>query len=220
MPGTRSQYGRTITPSSKKVSETTPEDVIVISKQKRTKKSTTKRKPPPPPRTPTPPTQSEEEEAQPPLKQRNMPVDVYECKYTIACVTMFNDKKLFPDTGSYHLGTFKLHDYNAKGTKAVHKAAEKAKVGYELESAVATISGQRLKQSSKTIEDPFDWEALEENIEEYMKQKVKMLRVDYVVTYVKTRRHGNSYQMDANEDLDDNEVSPARKRQRNNVFLH
>ena len=101
MAGTRSRNGRTITPSSNKASETTLADVIVVSKQKQTKKSAAKRKPPPPPSTPTPSAESEEEEARPPPKQRYVPVDVNECKYTIACVTMFNDKKLFPDTGSY-----------------------------------------------------------------------------------------------------------------------
>jgi hypothetical protein len=100
----------------------------------------------------------------------------------------------------------------------VHREAERAKVGYEQESAIATISGQRLKQSAKAIYDPSDWKALEENIEDYMKQRIKMLRVDYIVTYIKTRRHSISGQT-VEDDLDNENTSPTRKKQRTlNVF--
>jgi hypothetical protein len=50
-----------------------------------------------------------------------------------------------------------------------------------------------------------------------MEAKFKNLRVDYIVTFVKTRRRGNGGQMEVEEDLNDDEDAPARKRQKSNV---
>jgi hypothetical protein len=74
-------------------------------------------------------------------------VDVNECTYEVVCTTVFGDKKLAPVAGSYHLRDFKVHDYNAKAIKTVEKAAERTKVGFEMESCIATLSGIRLKQT-------------------------------------------------------------------------
>ena len=53
-----------------------------------------------------------------------------------------------------------------------------------------------------------------------MKERIKMLHIDYVVTFIKTRRHGNIGQTDEHDDSEMEEIAPARKKQCNNVFPH
>ena len=115
-----------------------------------------------------------------------------QCLFRVVCITKFNNKDLAPDEHTVRLGEFKVHEYNARATTMVHIAASKARVGYELESAVASTSGVRLKKSAKEIRDPTDWESLEKTIKWHMESKIKNILVEYIVTYAKTRRHGNS----------------------------
>jgi len=155
-----------------------------------------------------------EEEASPSPKHCNTSMDVSQCLFRVVCITKFNDKDLAPDENTIRLGEFKVHEYNARATKTVHTAAEKARVGYELESAIATTSGARLKKSAKEICDPADWENLEKTIKWHMESKVKNIVVEYVVTYVKTRRHSNSNQLDMIEISEDDAEEPTRKRKK------
>ena len=71
------------------------------------------------------------------------------------------------------------------------------KTDYELASCVATISGARLKQVAKSLEDPNDWQTMERMIERYMKDKIKHIRVEYIVNYIKKRREYISSQRSA-----------------------
>ena len=85
-----------------------------------------------------------------------MPIDIMECNYTLTCITMFNNWKFNQDLRSFHLGKFKVHEYNAKAIKAVQKYVEKAKLSYELNSAFTIISTLWLKYLTKTIENPLN----------------------------------------------------------------
>jgi hypothetical protein len=160
MPPKRSQSGRTLTPNVRRRDLSAFAAAVLAPKKKQAKTRAPKRRTPPPPRSPSPTTEDEEEEAedeaQAPPTQRNPPVDVSGCTFTIICTTKFNDVELVPDTKIVHLREFKVHDYNAMTTKTVHKEAERAKVGFEQKSAIATISGLRLKKCPKTIFDPSD----------------------------------------------------------------
>ncbi len=125
MPPKLSQSGRTLNPSSKRLDLDAFAAAVLAPKKKQAKKAAPKPKAPPPPRTPSPTTEDEEEEAedepQAPPTQRNPPVDVSTCTFTIVCTTKFNDEQLVPDTKTVHLREFKVHDYNAMATKTVHK---------------------------------------------------------------------------------------------------
>ena len=124
-----------------------------------------------------------------PAKPRLPAVDIKQCQYLVHCSTTFGDKKqLAPDFGNYLLDEFKVHEYNAKSIKAADKAANKAKASFEVVSHIATITGKGVKASQKEIEDPSDWKALEKTLASFMEQRIKMLRVDYIVTYEKTVR--------------------------------
>jgi hypothetical protein len=92
------------------------------------------------------------------------------------------------DAGNFHLKQFKIHDFNAKSINAVTKEADRLRTDFELESCIATISGLKQKQSSKCLEDPNDWEAVETMIERCMKEGIKRIHVEHVVTYIKKRR--------------------------------
>jgi hypothetical protein len=78
----------------------------------------------------------------------------------------------------------------------------------------------RLKKCPKTIFDPSDWDDLEKSIKGHMEAKFKNLHVDYVVIFVKTRRHGNNDQTEVEENLNDYEDAPTRKKQKSNVVPH
>ena len=83
------------------------------------------------------------------------PVDTSQIYFTISCSTKFGDKEFCNDLKTVKLGEFKLHEYIAKATKGVHKYAEKHKVGFEQEGAVATVKGSRLpKQYHVRISQP------------------------------------------------------------------
>ena len=69
---------------------------------------------------------------------------------------MFDEKKLAPVDGTFHLKEFKVHDYNFKVIKIVEKEAEKTKIGFEMNSCIATISGTRIKSLSTSIDDNID----------------------------------------------------------------
>jgi len=52
-------------------------------------------------------------------KPFKMPIDVTECKYTLGCITMFNDRKFNQNSESFHFGEFKVHiDYTVTYFKA------------------------------------------------------------------------------------------------------
>ena len=221
MPTERSQRRRIITPSNKKANLASIADAILAPKRKSVKKSTTNT--PQTRRAPTRESASEDEQEEveevprAPPRSRLPPIDVNIEKFEVSCNAMFGEKKLAPVGGTFHLREFKVHDYNAKVIKIVEKEAEKTKVGFEMDSCIATVSGTRIKSLSTSIDDNTDWERLEQTIERYMRERIKMLRVDYVVNFVKTRRHGNSDQPEACEGTDD-EDAPVRKTRRNNAF--
>ena len=50
-----------------------------------------------------------------------------------------------------------------------------------------------------------------------MRERIKMLCIDYVINFVKICRHDNSDQSEACEDIDDEDVR-VRKMRRNNAF--
>ena len=116
------------------------------------------------------------------------PVLLEELEYTVSCITFFDDKQVWFDVNFCHLHNFKIHEYNAKSIKAITKEAERMKSEFELSSCVATISGARMKQTAKSLEDPNDWETIRRVIERYMKDKIRHIRVDYVVNYIKKER--------------------------------
>ena len=69
---------------------------------------------------------------------------------------MFDEKKLAPIDGTFHLKEFKVHDYNVKVIKIVKKKTEKTKIDFEMNSCIATISGTRIKSLSTSIDDNID----------------------------------------------------------------
>jgi len=160
-------------------------------------KNTPKRKSAPNRKAPTRPLRSpsneveenderEENEPEPRAKRSAAPVDMSQCRFNIVCITKFSDKEIVPDMRTVKLAEFKVHDYNSKATKAVHKAAEKQKVGYDQEETIATIKALKLTKESKVIEDPLDWKDLKEVIHHHMEQGIKNIRVDYTLTFSKT----------------------------------
>ena len=146
MPAQRSQSRRIITPSTKKASLASLTNAILTPKRKSVKKSTTKR--PQTRRVPTHESASEDEQKEieevprAPPKSCLPPIDVNIEKFEVSCITIFGEKKLAPVDGSFCLKQFKTHDYNAKVIKIVEKEAEKTKVGFEMDSCIATASGQ------------------------------------------------------------------------------
>src|SRR6266496_161601 len=185
MPTQWSQSRHIITPSTKKASLASLANAILTPKRKSVKKSTTKH--PQTHRVPTHESASEDEQEevkevpQVPSEPFLPCIDVNIEKFEVSCITMFSEKKLAPVGGSFCLKEFKVHDYNAKVIKIVEKEAEKSKVGFQMDSCIATVSGTRIKSLSMSIDDTTDWECLEQTIECYLRQRIKMLCVDYVV---------------------------------------
>ena len=156
----RTKTGRLV---KSKGSEPLFDEVVIVTNpkaQKNAKNKPTKRTAPPSAHSPSLKDDDNEEcvedEASTRAKRSDVPVDVSQCHFDICCITKFSDKDLVPDIKTVKLGEFKVHDYNTKATKAVHKHAEKIKAGFELEEAIATIKGLRLAKLSKEIEDPSD----------------------------------------------------------------
>ena len=152
-------------------------------------------------------------------RQEAMPLRLEELEYRVSGTTFFDDKKVWFDVNSCLLGDFKVHEYNAKSVKAVAKEADRKKTDFELGSCVATICGTRLKQTAKSLEDPNDWNTVEKMIERYMKDKIKHIRVDYVVNYIKKRKEYMRSQRHAENDDDDdseenNDEGSSRQRKR------
>jgi hypothetical protein len=87
---------------------------------------------------------------------------------------------------------------------------------FELESCIATIGGQRLKQSAKSMEDPNDWETIERMVEKYMREGIKGIRIDYVVSQAKKRRDPAfapvAVENDGDSDDEDEESPKPKKR--------
>jgi len=52
-----------------------------------------------------------------------------------------------------------------------------------------------------------------------MEQRIKNIRIDYTLTYAKTRRRANIVETDVDKGSE-NEDSPASKRHKSNVFSH
>ena len=181
-------------------------------------------KAPPPPRERSPSESSGnnegrvEEDANPSLKHGNTSIDVSQCLFRVVCITKFNNKDLTPDEYTVRLDELKVHEYNARATTMVHIAASKARVGYELESAVASTSGVRLKKSAKEIRDRTDWESLEKTIKWQMESKIKNILVEYIVTYAKTCRHGNSDESEVAKGLD-NAVKSLQKTDKRAMYF-
>jgi hypothetical protein len=208
---------RTLTPSAqKRLVDAMPKDILAPCK-KPTKPAQKRRSSI---RVPTPPPDKSssneiEEEPMPRSNQRHEPTPIVleNLEYTVSCTTFFDEKKVWFDANTCHLGEFKVHDYNAKSIKAVAREAERMKTDFELSSYVATLSGARLKQTAKSLEDPNDWQTVERMIEKYMKDKIKSIRVNYVVNYIKKRRECTLSQRDAenDEESDDDEGSHPKK---------
>src|SRR5947207_6893872 len=102
MPPKRSQNGHTLTPNVKRLDLNAFAAAVLAPKKKQAKKHAPKLEAPPPRRAPSPPTEDDDEEVedevQAPPTQRNAPVDVSKCIFTIVCITKFNEKKLVSDT--------------------------------------------------------------------------------------------------------------------------
>ena len=220
MPPARSRSGRTLTPSAKNTKYNPANVLHHRGKDIKAKKTAPKSKQAQ--RVPTPSSSAESDEEQisqvtrQHVKPPKAPIDVRECKYTVNCVTVFSDRKFNQDSGSFHLGDFKVHEYDAKAINAVQTYAANAKLGYELESALAVVSAPRVKQLTKTINDPSDWESLEGLIEDYMKAGYRFLRVDYTVTYSKAPRRVIAVEIEDSDDGDEDN-GPARKRTNGNT---
>ena len=156
----RSRSGRALVPSIKKSKSDSMSSLCNKSTGKQIKKLSGKRKHSRRGITTSPALESDTESIVEVLHQTAKPskisIDVTDCKYTLSCITIFNDRKFNQDSSSFHLGEFNVHDYNARAIKAVQKHAEKAKLGYELDCALVVISAPRLKQLMKTIEDSSD----------------------------------------------------------------
>ena len=144
--------------------------------------------------------------------QKQPSINVEEQEFTVSCTALYDNKKVWFDVNVCRLGTFKVHDFNAKTIIAVTKEAERLKTGFELASCAVTIGAPRLKQCAKMLEDPNDWESVEKMIQSYMKEGIKNLRVDYVVNYHKKRKlrvMEAIHDDDLNEDVD---TSTVKKR--------
>jgi hypothetical protein len=115
-------------------------------------------------------------------------INVDELEYTLSCSTFLDDKKVWTDAASTRLQAFKVHEYNAKSIKAVAKESNKMRTDFEFDSCVATITAPKMKACSKYLEDPDDYAPIEGIIERYMKDGIKKIRVEYVVSYSKKRR--------------------------------
>src|SRR5277367_4032427 len=218
----RSRRARAITPRTRDTTFNAVVEMLNNPKGKQAKKSASKAKQARRVPTPSPPGESGDEQLKdicpPSTKRRKELIDVKQCKYTVVCVTTFNDKKFNQDLGNFRLDEFKVHEYDAKAIKAVQQHAGKARLGYELESALAVVSAPRLKQLTKTINDPSDWESLEGLITDYMGDGFKQLRVDYTVAYSKAPRRVASREMENYDDEDDDQDGLAGKRARGNVY--
>jgi hypothetical protein len=232
MPPEYPRRNRVITDSNRAAVFAELVEDIVRPKPKLPKKGSTKNSRPVPPTVPAVQAESgadsdnETPQAAPTSSKRQTavrpPVNTDECKYKLACITAFDNKKLWPDGGVYRLGEFKVHEYNAKACIEVTKEATKGKTGLEFGSAVATISGYRMKQFHQIIEDPEDWKRLETTLEEFMKERVTALRVDYVVTYDKKRlmpANLRSIVPIDDSDLDVEELDPSKKRKVYILFI-
>ena len=78
-----------------------------------------------------------------PRKQISTNLD--ELEYFVNCAA-FDEKKVWFVGDSYRLGTFKLHEFNAKAIMAVDAMAERMKAGSELAtSCVVTTNRENLK---------------------------------------------------------------------------
>jgi len=209
----QSRSGRALAPSMKKSMFDAMSPLRDRSKGKQIKNANGKRKHSQRVSTPSPAPDSDRESIIEVLRQTTkpskVPIDVTECKYTLGCITTFNNRKFNQDSGSFHLGEFNIHEYNARAIKAVQKHAEKAKLGYELDSALAVVSTPWLKQLMKTIENPSDWKALETLIKDYMNEGFRFLRVDYTIIYSKAPR---CIQINQTEDIgsEDEDVQVAQ----------
>ena len=196
MPAERSQRRRIITSSNKKANLISITNAILAPKRKSVKKSTTNT--PQTRRAPTRESASEDEQEeveeapQASPKSHLSSIDMNIEKFEVSCNAMFDEKKLASIDEMFHLKEFKVHDYNVKVIKIVEKEAEKTKVGFEMNSCIATISDTRIKSLSTSIDDNIDWECLEQTIECYMRERIKMLYVNYIINFVKIYRHGNN----------------------------
>lgn len=129
-------------------------------------------------------------------------------------------KKVWFDLSSYRLKDFKFHNYNSKSIIAVEKEAERIHMSAELNSCVATISGTRLKQCAKSLEDPSDWGPVEKMIEKYMKDGIENIRVDYIIKYQKKRKERvlNPQITELSDDDEDIETPVTKKRKVTDFF--
>ena len=129
-------------------------DAIFAPRKKPTKSSKRKRPPKQPIAPPPKSSQSSDidDEPVPMTKKRELaPVNVDELLYVVNCVTILDDKKIWFDVHSCNLKQFKVHDANTKSIIVATREAEKVKMGIELSSSVATITGTRAKQMLKVV---------------------------------------------------------------------
>jgi hypothetical protein len=127
---------------------------ILAPRKKPAHKTSTRvrsRKPPTPPPESSSDDEIEVQTACPrghPPRERT-PINLDEQEYIVSCTANFDDKKVWQDCNSCHLGTYKVQEFNAKAIKAATKEAERMRTGLEIGGCVATISGAKLKQCAK-----------------------------------------------------------------------
>jgi len=176
-----------------------------VAKKKQTRK----------PRSPEPssPSEAELEPAQGiadvgvPRAPKKRVVDLDTVKYTMNCTTFFDEEKVWMDADTYYLKNgFKAQEYTAKSIVAVNKRAERAHVDAEFGSCVVTIGGTKLKQLSKCLEDPTDWNSVTRMIETFAKEGIQNIRIEYVLKYEKKKKSRKIQTIDQikdNEELDE-----------------
>src|SRR5277367_3339099 len=102
----RSRRARAITPRTRDTTFNAVVEMLNNPKGKQAKKSAPKAKQARRVPTPSPPSESDDERLEdvppPHAKPRKEPIDLKQCKYTVVCVTTFNDKKFNQDLGNFH----------------------------------------------------------------------------------------------------------------------
>jgi len=216
---------RTPAPSSRAAKYAVIAEAILAPKRKLVKTKAKKvrhREDPIPMQQPSSSDENDTEEA--PIRQHQReptPIDVNELEYTISCTTFFDGKKVWFDVDSCHLREFNVHEYNAKSIKAVTSEAQRIKMGFELVSSVATISGNKLKNCAKSMDDHNDWNTIERLVEKYMKEGFKKIRIDYIVTYAKKRlEHIARYQTPENMGSSDVEQEQSLQSKKRKVSIY
>ena len=160
MPTERSQRRRIITPSNKKANLVSIANAILAPKRKSVKKSTTNISQTRRALIRESAFEDEQEEVEEvpraPLKSRLPSIDMNIEKFKVSCNAMFDEKKLAPVGGTFHLKEFKVHDYNIKVIKIMKKKIKKIKIDFEMNSYIITIFDTCIKSFFMFIDDNID----------------------------------------------------------------